>query len=159
MNLMINQESSKRSLIIKDDFYSNSLLENSLEFKLLYLQKLAKEIEARKKYLYYTYRPADKDNAPIYNETHQTKKYAEVHRCLADGVRLIALDGGARAAKTTTILQLAIKLALGECEFCDFQTPMFWWIIVSDFKKVYETGGMIDKIIGGQNLNYSNYSN
>jgi len=114
----------------------DKLIEDSLEWKFSRIKRLTREIKARQKYSYYTYKPLR------INLEENKNKYLDFHRC---GKKIRILTGSPRSGKTTMAIQDVLWLTQGEHPFINMEVPNIGWVIVNKMDKVWEAGGMMDK--------------
>lgn len=108
-----------------------SVVKSSIEFAVARLRLILKELKKRDEILYYRYDVAG-------------AKHLEFHKSQA---KIKIMKGGNRSGKTTAMIQEMFMLMMGEHPFRkDFTVPSRWWFIVSDFKKLVESGGIWQKL-------------
>ena len=125
---MINRPDFKDSnLLLKK--LENDAMKQSFEYKYALLKEVVEELRGRNKYFYYSYDPA-------------SEKHKDFHLC---GKKIRINEGANRAGKTTCAIQDVAMINLGEHPVYKIEVPNYWWVVVNNFKKVYETGGMLQK--------------
>lgn len=109
-----------------------SVIKNSVEYEFALLKKIVNELNERKNLFYYAYEPAG-------------EKQKDFHLTV-EKIRI--LDGVNRTGKSTTAFHDMYMFMAGEHprqKEMNMPVPNLWWIVVSNFKKVWEPGGLWDE--------------
>ncbi|MFA5313144.1 MAG: hypothetical protein WC375_07515 [Methanomassiliicoccales archaeon] len=111
---------------------NKTVIHETLEYKFAILKKFITELQNRQNLFYYSYEPAGEKQ----RDFHFTPEKIRI------------LDGVNRTGKSTTAFHDMYMFMAGEHPLQDalkMPIPNYWWVVVSSFRKVWETGGLWDE--------------